>query len=300
MDWRVVFSSGDTLKRKRRETPAWKRVAAVVPSRILLRSIFSVLFPSDCRICSTPLDNISRIPVCDECLAAVRPLRAPQCVVCGDRLAAAMLLMGDGRCPNCRDNPPDFERAVSFGEYKEGLRGLIHLLKYESVTPASGPLGEMLAQAITGLLHGYEGPFPVLVPVPLHNNKRNSRGFNQAELIARAAAKRLPGKPAVVCDGLVRHRDTISQVGLSREERIENMRDAFRVKHAGSVNGRSVILVDDVMTTGTTLSECARVLKQAGAEKVCAATVARAFDGADLTAADPGEEEEIEVATTSV
>jgi len=211
-----------------------------------------------------------------------------------------MLLMGDGRCPNCRDNPPDFERAVSFGEYKEGLRGLIHLLKYESVTPASGPLGEMLAQAITGLLHGYEGPFPVLVPVPLHNNKRNSRGFNQAELIARAAAKRLPGKPAVVCDGLVRHRDTISQVGLSREERIENMRDAFRVKHAGSVNGRSVILVDDVMTTGTTLSECARVLKQAGAEKVCAATVARAFDGADLTAADPGEEEEIEVATTSV
>ena len=206
--------------------------------------------------------------------------------------------MGDGRCPNCRDHAPDFDRAVSFGEYKEGLRGLIYLLKYEGVTPASGLLGEMLAQAITGLLHGYEGP-PVLVPVPLHKNKRRSRGFNQAELIARAAAKRLPGKPELVCDALLRRRDTISQVGLSREERIENMRDAFRVKNAVPIKGRSVILIDDVMTTGTTLSECAHVLKQAGAEKVWAATVARAFDGADLPAADPGEEEEIEVAVSA-
>jgi predicted amidophosphoribosyltransferase len=88
-------------------------------------------------------------------------------------------------------------------------------------------------------------------------------------------------------------------VGLSREERIENMRDAFRVKNAVPIKGRSVILIDDVMTTGTTLSECAHVLKQAGAEKVWAATVARAFDGADLPAADPGEEEEIEVAVST-
>ena len=286
-------------RQKRRETPAWDRVAVVAPLKILLRGLFSVLFPSDCRICSTPLDNISRIPVCGECLAAIRPLRAPQCVICGDRLAAAMLLMGDGRCSNCRDSTPDFDRAVSFGEYKEGLRGLIHLLKYESVTPAAMPLGRMLSEAVAAL-EGHKGPAPVLVPVPLHKNKRRSRGFNQSELIARAAAKRLPEKLEVACDALVRHRDTISQVGLSREERIENMQGAFRVANAGSVQGRTLIIVDDVMTTGTTLSECARVLKEAGAEKVWAATVARAFDSADI-AADPGEEEEIEVAdSTSV
>ena len=207
--------------------------------------------------------------------------------------------MGDGRCPNCRDNPPEFERAAAFGEYKDGLRGLIHLLKYESVTPAAGPLGKMLAQAMSGLLHGHEGPPPLLVPVPLHKNKLRSRGFNQSELIARAAAKALSHQVTMLSGAIIRQRETISQVGLSREERIENMRDAFRPADARSVKGRNVIVIDDVMTTGTTLSECARVLKQAGAEKVWAVTVARAFDGADL-AADRGEEEEIEVATTSV
>ena len=94
---------------------------------------------------------------------------------------------------------------------------------------------------------------------------------------------------------LIRHRETISQVGLSREERIENMRDAFRVVDRQRVKGRTVILVDDVMTTGTTLSECARVLKSAGAERVWAATVARAFQGADLREpADGSPQEEVE------
>jgi predicted amidophosphoribosyltransferase len=94
---------------------------------------------------------------------------------------------------------------------------------------------------------------------------------------------------------LVRHRETISQVGLSRDERIENMRDAFRVIDRQRIKGRAVILVDDVMTTGTTLSECAQVLKSAGAERVWAATAARAFQGDDLREpADGSHEEEVE------
>jgi ComF family protein len=210
---------------------------------------------------------------------------------------SAQLLMGDGFCVNCRQVRPEFERAVSFGEYKGGLRRLVHLLKYEGVMPVQAPLGRMLAEAVAELLplRGESGP--LLVPVPLHRSRRRARGFNQAELIARAAIKRLP-KFELAPGVLVRQRETVSQVGLSREERIENMRGAFRVAHAGRVKGRSVIVVDDVMTTGTTLSECARVLKRAGAEKVWAATVARAFHGADFPgAADGGnEEEEIEAA----
>jgi ComF family protein len=170
---------------------------------------------------------------------------------------------------------------------------LIHLLKYDAVTPVQGPLGKMLADAVSELLLGCESR-PLLVPVPLHRSRRRSRGFNQAELIARAALKYLPSHFEFAPAVLIRRRETISQVGLSREERMENMRDAFRVSDP-SVQGRNVIVVDDVMTTGTTLSECARVLKQAGAEKVWAATVARAFHGADFApAAESGEEEEIE------
>ena len=261
----------------------------------LLRSTFSVLFPSDCRLCGTPLTNISRIPVCEECLAEIHPVRAPQCILCGDRLASAQLLMGDGRCVHCRDDEPAFDRALSFGEYKGPLRGLIHLLKYENVTPVAGPLGEMLARTLSELLSASNNEKLLLLPVPLHKSRRRTRGFNQAELIARAAAKQSAQKFEVVSSLLVRHRETISQVGLSREERIENMRDAFRVIDRQRVKGRAVILIDDVMTTGTTLSECARVLKNAGAERVWAATVARAFQGADLREpADGGQQEEVE------
>jgi ComF family protein len=298
----VVFSSCETLTRTRRDLRARQRAVAVVPFQVLLQSIFSVLFPSDCRLCGTSLDNISRIPVCKECLAEIVPVRAPQCVICGDRLASAQLLRGDGLCANCRDCAPEFDRAVSFGEYRDGVRGLIHLLKYESVTPVARLLGGMLAQAITDLLAGYADSTPLLIPVPLHRSRRRSRGFNQSELIARAAAKRLPQRLKVACDALVRQRDTVSQVGLTREERIANVRDAFRVADVAGVRGRDVMLVDDVMTTGTTFSECARILKQAGAERVWAATVARAFDGADSRLADDsGEEEATEaVVSTSV
>jgi len=201
--------------------------------------------------------------------------------------------MGDGRCSHCRDSAPEFERAVSFGEYGDALRGLIRLLKYEQVSPVAGPLGGMLARAMMELMPMGQGNKPVLIPVPLHKSRRHARGFNQSELIAQAAARRLPQKLEVLRGVLIRQRDTASQVGLSREERIKNVRDAFRVTDSGRVQGRDVLLVDDVMTTGTTLSECARVLKQAGAKRVLAATVARAFDSASQAAANPGEEEGI-------
>ena len=194
---------------------------------------------------------------------------------CGERLLPAQLLMGDGHCQGCRDFEPKFDRAVSFGEYAGALRGLIHLLKYDRVLPAA--------------------------PVPLHASKRGERGFNQAELIARAAKKRLPER-FEIADGLLkRERPTHSQVGLTREERVANMRGAFRVTDPQRVKGRTVIVVDDVMTTGTTVSECARVLKKAGAERVSAATVARTLKFAVLPeSVEYGEEEAHEAVEAAV
>jgi ComF family protein len=296
----VVFSSCETLKRNRRDPRTRQRAVVLAPFKTLLQSVFSVLFPSDCKLCRTPLNNISRIPVCQDCLAEIEPVRAPQCILCGDRLRSAQLLMGDGRCSNCRDFPPEFERALSFAEYRGELRGLIHLLKYEGVTPVADPLGRMLAHAITELLAGRNDSTPLVIPVPLHKTRRHTRGFNQAELIARATVRHLTMQLDIAPDVLVRQRETVSQVGLSREERIANVRDAFRVSDPRQVKDRTVIVVDDVMTTGTTLSECARVLKEAGAERVWAATVARAFQGVELqSVADPGEEEAIEAVVTA-
>jgi ComF family protein len=256
------------------------RVGLVAPLKTVVRGLSAVFFPSDCRLCDTPLVSVSRLPVCPECLNSLEPIGAPQCVLCGERLVPAQLLTGDAYCQACRDYPPEFERAVSFGEYAAGLRDLIHLLKYSGVLPAARPLGELLARSIEELRLTSGDWAPVLVPVPLHAAKRRERRFNQSELIARAALRHLPARCKADCGVLERQRPTRSQVGLDREARIRNMSGAFCVVAAERVQGRTLIVVDDVMTTGTTVSECARVLKRAGAEKVFAATVARTLKAA--------------------
>ena len=179
--------------------------------------------------------------MCQECLDSIRPVREPQCVQCGERLLPAQLLIGDGRCQGCRDFEPEFDRAVSFGEYAGELRGLIHLLKYDKVLPAAPILGDKLAEATGQLRGGGEDFWPLIVPVPLHSSKRGERGFNQAELIVRAARKRLPERFEIAVGLLKRQRPTHSQVGLSREERVANMRGAFRVTDPQRVKGATVI-----------------------------------------------------------
>ena len=120
------------------------------------------------------------------------------------------------------------------------------------------------------------GPEVVLVPVPLHASKKRQRGFNQAELAAAEAIRLIGGNTLRLESGvLVRRRNTESQIGLTRHQRRENMRGAFAVTRREAVKGREVLLVDDVFTTGTTVSECSKVLLSAGASKVWVATVAR-------------------------
>jgi ComF family protein len=253
-------------------------------------ALFATLFPSDCRICGTPLLNISRLPVCDECLFSMHPISDGLCAVCGERIVlhAVTGSQGEIRCELCRRAEPPYVKAAAYGSYEGGLRELIHLLKYEQIRPAANVLGRMLAEAIADLTPSFGNVNATVVPVPLHSRKLRQRGFNQSELIARAALKtmragtRFELKPAL----LQRCRETQSQIGLSRHQRRENMRGAFVVTKPEYVSGREVLLVDDVFTTGTTASECARVLRRAGASKVWVATVARTLK-ADAQAAQP-------------
>lgn len=257
-------------------------------------SLFFTFFPADCRICGSPLLSISPLPVCKHCVRALRPLTGSNCSVCGEALHLPAYVeygeadcdeaVHDTRCRLCQRTDPPFERAVAYGSYDGELRDLIHLLKFEQVRPAAAVLGQRLAETMSNL----ERVMPVgtiaVVPVPLHKRKRVQRGFNQAELIARNALKKLarPKRFALCAGVLIRRRETGSQIGLTRHQRRENLRGAFAVRDAARMLKRDILLVDDVYTTGTTASECARVLLRAGAARVWVATVGRTlkiFDG---------------------
>jgi ComF family protein len=248
-------------------------------------TLFFTFFPADCRICGSPLIRVSRLPVCESCLIALRPLQGSYCSVCGEALhIPGCIGAGESRCLLCQRADPPYERAVAYGSYDGGLRDLIHVLKFQQVRPAAAVLGRMLAETMTNLEKAMPVGTIAVVPVPLHKRKQAQRGFNQAEMIARGALKQLSHpKRFDLCTGvLLRRRETGSQIGLTRHQRRENLRGAFAVSDPTRILNRDILLVDDVYTTGTTASECARVLLRAGAARVWVATVARTLKISDV------------------
>jgi len=212
------------------------------------------------------------------------PLEGVLCSACGEKLFGYAFATDAGPlCGLCRRAAPRFRKAVAYGAYDGPLRELIHIFKYQRVRSAAPLLGKLLRQAV----HGTGLPASLaVVPVPLWPGKQRARGFNQAEEIARSFC-RVEAKDGIQLQAalLVRTRETTSQTGLTRSQRHANLRGAFAVKHPHELRGRSVLLVDDVMTTGATAGECARVLLRAGVREVFVATVARATREAPAMAA---------------
>lgn len=231
-----------------------------------------MFFPDTCRLCSSALEGITRYPVCEDCLARIEPLSAEYfCSLCRTPFISPASLDESGRCGPCLEGTRGFDAAYCFGSYDGNLRDLIHLFKYARIRSLEKPLGGFLTAALPR-----EEPLDLIVPVPMHWRKRQTRGFNQAERLARVIAHRL-GLP--VGTQLRRTRKTSAQAGLSVAERRINLEAVFEVRNAeaarNEIRGRRVLLVDDVFTTGATASACARALKQAGACSVVLLTLAR-------------------------
>ncbi len=283
-------------------------------ARTVCGDLFTTIFPSGCRVCGGPLLQAGLTPVCDVCIEQIEPQERILCRCCGEALGNAFdpdlgiedvrfagMLPGGLLCTPCRRAAPEFERAVAFGEYRDELRTLIHLLKYEGVVGVREQLGRMLARAIVPLRDETARELTVIA-VPLFSARRRHRGYNQTELIADVALRVLrksapEWRLTAAHAALARVRATEDQFTLSPSGRRKNLRGAFRVGDQKAIAGREVLLVDDIVTTGATARECALVLKRAGAAKVWVASVARAQvgsgddfagDSAVWDAAEPG------------
>ncbi|MEM9237563.1 MAG: ComF family protein, partial [Verrucomicrobiota bacterium] len=227
-----------------------------------------LVYPGVCHLCEAGVQGGASL--CRDCASELPGVASPFCMTCGEGFGGAVDARFD--CPNCHDQQFAFEFARPAMIRSQGMMALVHDLKYGRRLHLGPVLGELAGRAFEDprLNEALEERWP-LVPVPLHSKRLRWRHFNQAKEIALPLARRFD-LPLV--SALRRIRPTVTQTRLSRSQRQKNLKGAFEITR-GYRPGKGVILVDDVFTTGSTVHECARILRKAGVQKVVVVTAMR-------------------------
>ena len=228
-----------------------------------------LFYPRQCQICAST-DRCERFAfLCDSCFEGVSRIQPPWCDRCGLPFPDASTFSGE--CANCSEITLHFDRALGIVRFNGVARIAIHSLKYSRQTYWTRALQAWFVEGATALSEPED--FDLILPVPLHPWRERNRGFNQAWFLAQSLSKlwKIPTSR----NALVRVRATETQTHLDRVERLQNLKDAFKVKTPRDISGKRILLVDDVLTTGATTSECSRVLKKAGAISILVFTLAR-------------------------
>jgi len=244
-----------------------------VQVKILGEGLISLLLAADCGVCQHPLEPSNITFVCIDCWSKIKWLKAPYCSKCSRPLSSTFKSIPTFLCPECRRQNVYFNRAFIPTLYEGVMKKVIHLLKYNKKTGVMRTL-EKIMRSYFNCLNSSFPSLDLVVPIPLHRKKLRERGFNQAELIAKVVAKHLQVR--LTKGNLKRTKATITQTSLDRKERKRNLREAFTVKNRDEFQAKNVLLVDDVYTTGTTIKEAAKVLKEARVKDVYVFALARA------------------------
>ena len=246
----------------------------------LAKKLLSNLFPSRCLLCQKTIISRSEIldheniEICHKCITAL-----PYNEICCDRCAVPLVIEGDGPvyCGRCIKKPPAFDYVYSPLCYEDDVMRLVHQLKFNKKITFSRTLSEMMLKCWVSKTEekssdGVIEKLDCLMPVPLHKTRMRLRGFNQSIELSRVISKKL--NVPIECNTVNRRRSTESQTGLNITQRRKNIKGAFEVVKKISAN--YVLIIDDVMTTGSTVDELARVLKKEGVKQVGVLCLARA------------------------
>ena len=228
---------------------------------VLISKVLNSIYPLQCPSCGGESDAFHHSPICSSCWSKIERYPGPSCRICALPLPSELSSI----CFNCLKKAPPFSKVINFGLYEGVLSDAINHLKFHGLKRLAKTLGRLL---LNFDLPDADG----IVPVPLTVKRLRERGFNQSLLIARVMSKEI--KIPLLVDILFKKKETPPQTGLSAKERLSNLKNAFEVK--GNIQGLRLLLVDDVMTTGATVTECSKQLIKAGAEEVVVLTLARA------------------------
>ena len=233
------------------------------------RSLIRILYPAVCVLCQIPL-VLEETYLCESCIPKIESLKAPTCLKCARPLPP----YGNQRsvCSPCRSERPYYDRGFALVPYQESVKNIFHQIKFQKKLW----LLNIFLKPIRHVQSSIEiGNYEVIVPVPLDSKRERERGFNQALIIAqmlnRSNQKHIPP----ICNVIQKRKKTLPQSQLRRQERLSNLEDAFCLKKRDRIRGKRVLLVDDIFTTGSTINECAKILKENGAEQVHFFTIAR-------------------------
>ena len=236
--------------------------------RRLVHEPLELLCPATCAVCRTEIDDSSEV-LCRQCWAQLQEnLQSRGCPVCGHNVGQYALI--EGRCHRCQRRRPVVNQVVRVGDYYDTLRDLILAFKFHRQSRLDKFLGDLLGAAIMGAPEFAE--VDILVPIPLHWRRRWSRRYDQAELLARAAAQYLKQQRSIR-SGTGSQYPT-PQTSLSATKRLINLKGAFAVRPDHHFADKHICLIDDVTTTGTTLRVAAQTLRKAGVRQVSAAVLA--------------------------
>jgi ComF family protein len=241
----------------------------VTPARLLHR-VLHMLLPMNCLSCGEALQDHSVPYICESCWQTISVLPDPKCPRCHLPFPSSSTLTHSPHhlCGRCRQRPPAYTKACTPYAYHGVLKDAISHFKYHGKVRLSEPLAQLMASA-WDLPRNLDG----IIAVPLHPTRLREREYNQSLLLAKRLSHFL--EVPVMWNILIRTQHTVPQTTLKRAARLKNLRKSFAVTRPEEISGKRVLLVDDVFTTGTTINECTKTLRKAGAADVYVSTLAR-------------------------